>query len=224
MAMDYCGGPSPSTTTTAAAVQATSGSPSHVQCANSAFSACQSRAMDPAANPCGKYFSGGYRQCNGKQFITFYAGIVNDACRQSADVIQNDVVLPVPAAPVQASNTNRKLLQGQVIIKNPTTVGPKGIASSIQRIPVPAGAQVIVPGQPVVVPAGPQVIVSPPTPQQVIVPGQAQPVVVPGQPAGVVYPAQPLPVAPVAPVPVPVAPVVPGQPQVIYTVGQGRGH
>jgi len=179
--------------------------------------------MDPAASPCGKSFSGGYKQCNGKQFVTFYAGIVNDACRASADMIQNGVVLPTSATPVQpstqatymtsawqATSGNRKLLQGQVIIKNPTTVGPHGAtASSIQSIPVPAGAQVIVPGQPAVLPAGPQVIVAPSSaPQQVIVPagpGQVQPVLLQGQvqPAGVVYTGQPV--------------VQPGQ--VIYTTG-----
>jgi hypothetical protein len=150
-----------------------------------------------------------------------HTGIVNDACRASADMIQNGVVLPVPATPTavrsgymtsawQATSGNRKLLQGQVIIKNPTTVGPHGAtASSIQRIPVPAGAQVIVPGQPTVLPAGPQVIVAPSSvPQQVIVPGQVQPVLLQGQvqPAGVqqvVYPGQPV--------------VLPGQ--VIYTTG-----
>jgi hypothetical protein len=29
--------------------------------------------MDPASNPCGQHFQG-YKQCNGKQFVTFYAG------------------------------------------------------------------------------------------------------------------------------------------------------
>lgn len=151
-----------------------------------------------------------------------HAGIVNDACRaSSADMIQNGVVLPVPATLIavqsgymtsawQATSGNRKLLQGQVIIKNPTTVGPHGAtASSIQSIPVPAGAQVIVPGQPTVLPANPQVIVAPSSVhQQVLVPGQVQPVLLQGQvqPAGVeqvVYPGQPV--------------VVPGQ--VIYTTG-----
>jgi hypothetical protein len=160
--------------------------------------------------------------------LVVHAGIVNDACRASADMIQNGVALPTSATPVQpstqatymtsawqATSGNRKLLQGQVIIKNPTTVGPKGAtASSIQRIPVPAGAQVIVPGQPTVLPAGPQVIVAPSSvPQQVIVPGQVQPVLLQGQvqPAGVqqvVYLGQPM--------------VVPGQPQVITTYPVGH--
>lgn len=78
---DYCGGPSPQVTTSAMA-KSTSASLSLVQCANSAFSTCQSTAMDPAASPCGKYIGGGpgYKQCNGKQFDTFYAGAQAD-CR-----------------------------------------------------------------------------------------------------------------------------------------------
>jgi hypothetical protein len=32
--------------------------------------------MDSASSPCGQMFNSpqGYKQCNGKQFVTFYAG------------------------------------------------------------------------------------------------------------------------------------------------------
>lgn len=113
------------------------------------------------------------------------------------------VPVPVPVHPVFSASTpagsvsvtetvkvgGRKLAQSQVIIKNPTTVGPKAAtASSIQSVPVPAGAQVILPGQPTIVPGQQPVIL--PGQQQVVVlpPSQLQPVVYPGQP-GVVYPA-----------------------------------
>lgn len=248
--------------------------------------------MDPAASPCGKSFNG-YKQCNGKQFVTFYAGalrapvelpvpagdwegdclfctmhgchhlavagqpcclsirlsvpyaydavwytsapsdldplepslppplplllpgpagIVSDACRVSSDLITNGVVIPAPVA--TPSLGGRKMLQSSIIIKNPTTISSSGaVASSIQKVPVPAGAQVILPGQPalvpgpqIVVPGGPQVIVpGTSVPQQVVIQGQVQPVLLPGQPTGLIYPGQ--------------AVVVPGQPQVIYPAG-----
>jgi hypothetical protein len=124
----------------------------------------------------------------------------------------------------------RKLAQSSVIIKNPTTVGPKGAtASSIEKIPVPAGAQVALPGQPIIVGPGgqppvivpgQQPVVLPGTPQVVVLPpGQLQPgVVYPGQP-GVVYPAGQV-VYPAGQVVYPAGQVVyPGQPQVILQGG-----
>jgi hypothetical protein len=181
-------------------------------------------------------------------------GIVDDACRQSSNSIAQGIMIPLPVGPapapvpvvpvhpvfsvatpagsVSVTETvkvgGRKLAQSSVIIKNPTTVGPTGAtASSIQRVPVPAGAQVILPGQPVIVgpggqppvnlPGQQQPVVLPGTPQVVVLPpGQLQPVVYPGQP-GVVYPAgQPV----VYPAGGQV--VYPGQPKVILAGPAGH--
>jgi hypothetical protein len=134
------------------------------------------------------------------------AQVVQNVARKLAQAQDQDQVQVVA----------RKLAQSSVIVKNPTTVGPNGAtASSIQKVPVPAGARVILPGQPVIVgpggqppvilPGQQQPVVLPGTPQVVVLPpGQLQPVVYPGQP-GLVYPAGQV--------------VYPGQPQVILQGG-----